>query len=364
MSLNVFSGKKVLVTGHTGFKGSWLVTWLINLGAEVTGVALEPHTSPSHFALLKVTSQIKDLRMDIRDDKNVAILIQELKPDFIFHLAAQAIVADSFKEPFETFDINVMGTVSVLNAVRGLKNDCAVVIITSDKCYENVGWDWGYRENDPLGGVDPYSASKAAAENVVSSFARSYFASPNSNIRIATARAGNVIGGGDWSDNRIVPDCIRAWASGSVATIRNPLSTRPWQHVLEPLSGYLALAASLSGSPKLSGSSFNFGPSNDVSFTVGELVNEMSNYWPSVTWKSAAETPSIGYESPLLQLNCEKARSQLGWRSVLNFTETVKMTAEWYKTFYDAESNIYGNSFSQIDQYVEAAKQRGLEWAI
>jgi CDP-glucose 4,6-dehydratase len=198
----------------------------------------------------------------------------------------------------------------------------------------------------------------------VSSFYRSYFISPESNIRIATARAGNVIGGGDWSENRIVPDCIRAWANGSVATIRNPHSTRPWQHVLEPLSGYLALAASLSGTSKLTGSSFNFGPSNDVSFTVGELVEEMSDHWPNVKWKSATETPIIGYESPLLQLNCEKARSQLRWRSVLNFSETVKMTAEWYRTFYDGESNSYDRSLAQINHYMDIAKQRGLEWAV
>ena len=364
MNLKIFSGKKVLVTGHTGFKGSWLVSWLLNLGAEVTGLALQPHTSPSHFELLGITSKIKDIRMDIRDNKNIANLITELQPDFIFHLAAQAIVADSFIEPFETFDVNVMGTASILDAARGLSGNCVVVIITSDKCYENVGWDWGYRENDLLGGIDPYSASKAAAENIVSSFFRSYFSSPDSNIRIASARAGNVIGGGDWSENRIVPDCIRAWANGSISTIRNPHSTRPWQHVLEPLSGYLALAASLSGSSKLSGSSFNFGPSNDVSFSVGDLVEEMSHYWPNATWKSATEAPSIGYESPLLQLNCEKARSQLSWSSVLNFAQTVKMTAEWYKTFYDGESDTYGNSLSQINHYVELAKQRGLKWVV
>jgi CDP-glucose 4,6-dehydratase len=364
MNLDVFFGKKVLVTGHTGFKGSWLTSWLINLGADVTGVALQPHTSPSHFDLLGITSRISDIRMDIRDNKNLTKLINELKPDFVFHLAAQAIVADSFTNPFETFDVNVMGTASILDSLRGLNSECVVVVVTSDKCYENVGWDWGYRENDPLGGIDPYSASKAAAENVVSSFYRSYFISPESNIRIATARAGNVIGGGDWSENRIVPDCIRAWANGSVATIRNPHSTRPWQHVLEPLSGYLALAASLSGTSKLTGSSFNFGPSNDVSFTVGELVEEMSDHWPNVKWKSATETPIIGYESPLLQLNCEKARSQLRWRSVLNFSETVKMTAEWYRTFYDGESNSYDRSLAQINHYTDIAKQRGLEWAV
>jgi CDP-glucose 4,6-dehydratase len=244
-ALRVFSGERVLVTGHTGFKGSWLVIWLRMLGAKVAGIALDPPSEPSHFDAAGLAPGMVDLRLDVRDRAALKDRIAQFAPDFVFHLAAQPLVRRSYADPVETYETNVIGTLNVLESLRALDRPCVAVLITSDKCYDNVEWVWGYRETDALGGPDPYSASKGAAELVIRSHVRSYFPSATSKVRIGVGRAGNVIGGGDWADDRIVPDCVRAWSAGAAVELRNPRATRPWQHVLEPLSGYLPLGAAL-----------------------------------------------------------------------------------------------------------------------
>ncbi len=267
----IFSGSKVLITGHTGFKGSWLSLWLSGLGANVTGVSLDIPTEPSHFLSGSINEMLaKDLRLDIRDSAAMKDLIKVLQPDFVFHLAAQPIVRRSYADPVESWQTNTLGTVNILQALRGLEKACTAVFITSDKCYDNVEWEWGYRETDALGGPDPYSASKGAAELAIRSYVRSYFPA-DGNIRIGVGRAGNVIGGGDWALDRIVPDCVRAWSRGENVELRNPAATRPWQHVLEPLSGYLNLALALKKDNKLHGEPFNFGPPAQQNHSVGEL---------------------------------------------------------------------------------------------
>ena len=285
MLVDAFHGKTVVVTGHTGFKGAWLTAWLKQLGANVVGIALNPPTSPSHFEVANLAKGMTDLRIDIRNRSELEHAIVAAQPDFVFHLAAQALVRKSYDEPVETWQTNVLGTLHVLEALRKLENPCTAVIITSDKCYDNVEWVWGYRETDAMGGPDPYSASKGAAELAIRSHIKSYFPKSTSKVRIASARAGNVIGGGDWSENRIVPDCVKAWSSGNVVELRNPHSTRPWQHVLEPLSGYLTHAIALSQQPELHGESFNFGPPANQNHSVLELVQRMSLHWDQVRWE-------------------------------------------------------------------------------
>jgi len=282
--VEVFKNKGVVVTGHTGFKGSWLTAWLKHIGAKVVGIALDPPTCPSHFSAAGLDNGVLDLRVDIRHAVEVERIILDAQPDFVFHLAAQPLVRRSYDDPLETWQTNVLGTLHVLEALRKLDKPCASVIITSDKCYDNVEWVWGYRETDAMGGPDPYSASKGAAELAVRSHIKSFFPKATSKVRIATARAGNVIGGGDWAENRIVPDCVRAWSRGEGVELRNPASTRPWQHVLEPLSGYLSLAAALAVREELHGEPFNFGPPAQQNHSVLELVQEMSKHWDQVRW--------------------------------------------------------------------------------
>jgi CDP-glucose 4,6-dehydratase len=281
---NLYKGKTVLITGHTGFKGSWLASWLKILGANVVGVALNPSTVPSHYDSIKLSNEIRDLRVDIRDKNALEATILTTEPDFIFHLAAQALIKKSYENPIDTWHTNLIGTLNILESIRKLNKHCAAVIITSDKCYENVEWVWGYRETDAMGGIDPYSASKGAAELAIHSHIRSFFAKENTKVKIASARAGNVIGGGDWSESRIVPDCVKSWAIGDKVKLRNPSSTRPWQHVLEPLSGYLSLALNLYENDTLHGESFNFGPSSNSNFSVLNLAQEMSKHWERVSW--------------------------------------------------------------------------------
>ncbi len=359
----VFEGKSVLVTGHTGFKGSWLTVWLRSLGANVVGLALDPPTSPSHFSSTGLSSEIKDLRIDIRDRIAVEKALIAVKPDFVFHLAGQSLVREAYIDPIETWNINVLGTLNVLEALRKIENNCAAVIITSDKCYDNVEWTWGYREIDALGGIDPYSGSKAAAELAIRTHIRSFFSGSNNNVRIASARAGNVIGGGDWAENRIVPDCVKSWSLNSSVKLRNPMATRPWQHVLEPLSGYLTLAAKLNLKSELHGEAFNFGPSETGDFSVISLVEEMSIHWDKVKYEDISKFKDSYHESELLKLNCDKARHLLNWKSVMNFSETVKMTADWYKSFYANTSPIIETTENQITYYCNLAKERELTWA-
>lgn len=358
-----FCNKKVLITGHTGFKGSWLTTWLRLLGAEVCGVSLEPPTKPSHFDAAKLHKGITDLRIDIRNKLAVEQVICDFKPEFVFHLAAQPLVRLSYGNPVETWEINVLGTLNVLEALRKLNTKAAAVIITSDKCYDNVEWEWGYRETDSLGGPDPYSASKGAAELAIRSHIKSYFPLKSASVRIASARAGNVIGGGDWAIDRIIADCVKAWSKNNSVMLRNPHSTRPWQHVLEPLSGYLNLAMSISKDENLHGEPFNFGPISSENKSVLELVQKMATYWNQVRWDDVPTQNEAPYESGLLKLNCDKALHHLGWTSVMDFEETVKMTAEWYKVYYNDLKKIPELTKTQIIDFELMAKNRGLKWA-
>lgn len=363
MTLNkTFQDKTVLVTGHTGFKGSWLTAWLRQLGAKVVGISLDPPTDPSHFVAAKMAEGITDLRIDLRDRAAIEEAIVSAQPDFIFHMAAQALVRRSYDDPIDTWQTNVLGTLHVIEALRKLERPCSAVIITSDKCYNNVEWVWGYRETDALGGPDPYSASKGAAELAIRSYVKSYFSGKDQPVRIAVARAGNVIGGGDWAADRIVPDCVRSWSQGDAVELRSPHSTRPWQHVLEPLSGYLCLAATLSQQGELHGEPFNFGPPAQQNHTVLELVERMAEHWEDVRWQDVSQSTFGPYESGLLKLNCDKALHYLQWQAALGFEETVRLTAEWYRAYYQQPERIAAITRSQIETYTAIAAQKGLVW--
>jgi len=357
-----FENKSVLITGHTGFKGSWLTAWLHWLGANVFGVSLDTPSEPSHFEVAALKEFVVDNRIDIRDREALVSVLLDSQPDFVFHLAAQPLVRRSYAKPIETYQTNVLGTVNLLEALRLLKKPCVAVLITSDKCYDNMEWVWGYRETDRLGGADPYSASKGAAELIIRSYVCSFF-QHEEKIRIGIGRAGNVIGGGDWAENRIVPDCVRSWAEGESAILRNPNSTRPWQHVLEPLSGYLTLAIALHEKIRFHGEPFNFGPSALNNNTVLALVQEMSRHWDQVSWKKAYNNEKKPYESGLLKLNCDKALHDLHWQAFLPFQETVRMTAEWYSSYYKNPLTIQELTFKQIQEYVQIAQSKEMPWA-
>ena len=359
-----FKNKTVLITGHTGFKGSWLCSWLNLLGARVVGLSIDVPTSPSLFSSIKLEDLIEDYRVDVRNTETIKQIIQDVQPDFVFHLAAQALVRESYEDPLGAFSTNAMGTASILEAIRILDKKVVAVLITSDKVYENVEWLWGYREFDRIGGKDPYSASKGMAELAIKSYLECFFSSPESNVRIGIARAGNVIGGGDWARDRIVPDCIKAWSKNRIVKIRNPKSTRPWQHVLEPLSGYLTLALNLDENSSNHGEAYNFGPPADQNYPVADLIIEMSKHWDNIEWIDASENSDLLQEAGLLKLNCDKALSHLNWTPNLKFQETVKMTIEWYKEFYDKDKeNIYPFTISQINEYSQLAKSRNKSWA-
>jgi len=359
-----FAGKTVLITGHTGFKGSWLAFWLQKLGAKVIGIGLDPTTQPSLFNTLDLRSKIEDFRLDIRDSKRIDQVICTTRPDYVFHLAAQSLVNISFNNPTYTWETNVIGTLNILESLRKLDSGCVAVMITSDKCYKNVEQSMGYKETDELGGFDPYSASKGAAEFVIRSYVKSFFSQPSNEIQIASARAGNVIGGGDWADKRIIPDCMKSWALNEPVVLRNPNSTRPWQHVLEPLSGYMTLALALKSNPDLHGEAFNFGPNLKEDYSVSSLVDEVASHWDRAKWTTDSSTESAYYESNLLKLECEKASRLLKWSSVFNFSETSKFTAEWYKQYYCDASVMAETTLSQIEIYEKYAHLRGLNWAM
>ena len=364
-SLDIYRGAKVVVTGHTGFKGSWLIAWLKQLGAIVSGVSIDVPSEPSHYNSAKLYDQVDDYRIDIRDNNELKLILKKIQPNFVFHLAAQALVRPSYNSPFDTITTNAIGSVSVLDALRTLDKPVVVVMITSDKAYDNVEWMWGYREVDRLGGKDPYSASKGMAELAIRSYVESFFNSPDSNVRIGIARAGNVIGGGDWAIDRIVPDCIKAWSRNEIVNIRSPNATRPWQHVLEPLSGYLALGALLSKDYNNHGEAYNFGPEANQNHPVSVLIDEMSSYWSQVRWNDVSKSEIHVHEAGLLKLNCDKALFDLSWRPTMNFKETVEMTVEWYKTFYESkDSYMYDFSMKQITDYTNLARNKGIEWAI
>lgn len=363
---NTFRNKKVIVTGNTGFKGSWLSLWLHHLGAEVVGISKDIPSQPSLFLELGLEHKTEHHFENICDGKKMKEIFAAIQPDFVFHLAAQPIVSLSYADPVETFQTNTIGTANILEALRVVENNCSAVLITSDKCYDNVEWIWGYREQDALGGKDPYSASKGAAELVIKTYFHSWFNKPESNIRLTVVRAGNVIGGGDWALDRIVPDCFRAWNCQLPVKIRNPNSTRPWQHVLEPLSGYLRAGQVLSENRiNIHGEPFNIGPNAEQSHSVLELLEAISSYWKQGTLKEYFEIQSSKtfHEAGLLKLNCDKALSYLQWRPALSFNETARLTGEWYNYYYnDRKRTVWDFTLQQIEAYTAAAKGKSISW--
>lgn len=364
MSLECYRGSKVLVTGHTGFKGAWLCEWLLSLGAEVHGLALEPPTRPSLFKQLKLAKRIASHTIgDIRDFAAVYSVVRRIKPDFVFHLAAQPLVRLSYSRPVETFDINVMGTVHVLEAVRRVftlrsGRKCSVVCVTTDKCYENKETVRAYCEDDPMGGYDPYSCSKGCDELLISSYRRSFFGTPESPAWVASARAGNVIGGGDWAQDRIMPDCMRALAHGQSIKVRNKVSTRPWQHVLEPLGGYLTLGSALFSRTRFKdyASGFNFGPNPKANRTVKELVEEVVCI-AGGKWEDFSD-PNAVHEAGLLNLNISKARKVLGWKPQWNFEKTVKTAVDWYEAVRTGADPVIVTQ-AQISEYAKIFSKKG-----
>jgi len=361
-----YRGKKVLVTGNTGFKGSWLTAWLLDLGAEVFGISDRVPTEPSMFEALGLEKRIVHKYLNVNDAVAIREEVSKICPDVIFHLAAQPIVSVSYSDPLNTFQTNVMGTLNVMDAVRHNNKPCVLVCITSDKCYENVEWTWGYRENDALGGKDPYSASKACAEIAFKSYFKSFFHN-TPEICVATARAGNVIGGGDWALNRIVPDTIRSWSNNAPVSIRNPYSTRPWQHVLEPLGGYLLLGKNVAERSELTGEAFNFGPLSEQNQSVINLLKEMSQYWSiDFNEKVKYEKNLAFHEAGLLKLNCDKALNLLEWKPVLNFTDAARLTSLWYLNYYKAKGleceQLFSFTVAQIKEYIYKAQHKELTW--
>ena len=368
MFANAYTNKTVWVSGHTGFKGTWLTEWLLSLGAKVHGFSLPPPTNPSMFDQLGLADKMEHEIGDVRDLAAVRDSLWQTQPDFVFHLAAQPLVREAYAHPVETFATNVQGTVHILEALRALKNPCAAVFVTTDKCYENREWVYGYREEDPLGGFDPYSSSKAAAEIVIQAYRRSFF--EKHPVRIASARAGNVIGGGDWAMDRIVPDCIRKLNNNLVIEVRNPEATRPWQHVLEPLSGYLWLAAVLAGYGKKhlknpeACSAFNFGPGPEADRSVAELVEEFLKHLPG-RWEDK-RNPVAVHEAHLLQLCADKARLLLKWSPVWQFSDAVEQTANWYRMARKITDAGQVNVFTraQIEAFCTHAQKKQLLWAM
>jgi CDP-glucose 4,6-dehydratase len=351
---DIYRGRRVLITGHTGFKGSWLALWLQELGASITGIALPPNTSPNHWDLIKL--DIADCRFDIRDSDNLRRVFADCCPEIVFHLAAQPLVRHSYRDPLETWSTNVMGTANLLEACRHADSVRAVVVVTTDKVYENKEWNWGYREIDRLGGHDPYSASKAATELVVSSFRKAFFHAANAPL-LATARAGNVIGGGDWSEDRLIADAVRAIIGHTSLDIRSPQATRPWQHVLECLSGYLLLGQFLLDGRREYADAWNFGSDSDGNRTVNDVLDIFRTHWTELTWHTATEPQS--HEANLLYLDSAKAKAGLGWRPVWTLQEAVTTTARWYQAYLEHGSI---ESPTQLAQYVEAARSAGLPW--
>ncbi len=356
--LSNYQGKKVLITGHTGFKGSWLSIWLHKLGAEVVGIALDPKSELDNFSLSDVSSIVKDIRLDIRDKEAIIKLFKDEKPEIVFHMAAQALVLESYEFPLETFEVNTLGTANILEAIRLTDSIKAAIFITTDKVYENKEWIWPYREDERMGGYDPYSASKGACELIISSYRNSFFNPkeyPKHGKSIASVRAGNVIGGGDWSENRIIPDCIKALEKGEHIDIRSPKSVRPWQHVLEPLGGYLLLGAKMMSQPVDLAEAWNFGPEAENVLNVGDLVEMIIEIYGKGNWNDLSDT-STPHEAKLLSLDINKAKYRLDWKPLLNAKETVALTVDWYKNY--KTENVLELCQRQIDEYINLWKLR------
>ena len=356
MFQDIFRNRRILVTGHTGFKGSWLCAWLNRLGAELGGLALPPDQTPDHFSLLN--TPMRSEICDIRDPEQVKRILQSFQPEIVFHLAAQPLVRTSYSNPRDTFDINVMGTVNLLDACRFTPSVRAIVVITTDKCYANPENGKPFTETDPLGGYDPYSASKGAAEIAAASYRSAFFSAPDSPA-LATARAGNVIGGGDWALDRLIPDLVRAASEGKPAEIRFPNAVRPWQHVLEALSGYLTLGAKLFSGGQKFASAWNFGPLEAESYTVGQVISMAQSEWNRITSVSD-RTMNQPHEAGRLLLDCAKAKEQLHWHPVWNTETAVRKTIRWYREFYEHKNIV---TLADLDSYCGAAGQAELEWA-
>ncbi|GAB3938625.1 CDP-glucose 4,6-dehydratase [Mucilaginibacter myungsuensis] len=356
---NCYKGKKVLLTGHTGFKGSWMAIWLKQLGADVYGFALAPTSDLDNFVTCGLENEIHHQEGDVRDAKALASYFAKVQPDIAFHLAAQPLVLLSYQDPVGTFETNLMGVINFFEAVRHTPSVKVAINVTSDKCYDNKEWVWGYRENDPMGGKDPYSASKGCAELITSSYIHSYFS--NSGCHVASARAGNVIGGGDWAKDRIVPDYFRAAKAGEKLTIRNPYATRPWQHVLEPLSGYLNLGASMYNEGIEYSGGWNFGPEDTANYSVKQLIDKMLLIDPNGGYTIPADTVKP-HEAHLLKLDISKAVNQLDWRPALSFDETVEFTVGGYNDDLKGQ-DILNKRVEQIVSYTAKASKKGIEWA-
>ena len=352
---DAYNGRRVLVTGHTGFKGSWLSLWLNSLGADVIGLALAPETSPSHWEQLKLP--IADHRVDVRDEGTVRTVIARERPEIVFHLAAQPLVRRSYREPLATWSTNVMGTAHVLDAIRRTQDVRAVVVVTSDKCYQNQEWPWAYRERDRLGGRDPYSASKAGAELVAASYRESFLKHPGAAL-LATARGGNVIGGGDWSEDRLIPDLVRSAIARTPLVIRSAAATRPWQHVLDCLSGYLLLGQRLLAGDAAVADAWNFGPDVQGNRTVEDVLREFNVTWPQLTRNSECDRQTG--EAGLLQLDSAKAQMDLRWRPVWNFETAIRLTADWYRVWLETGTI---SSMQQLAMFLADAEKANLNWA-
>lgn len=355
MGLNpsAWRGRRVLLTGHTGFKGSWLSQWLNLLGAEVHGFALHPTTTPNLYALTGEAEAFASSTLaDIRDADCLAKAFKEIEPELVIHLAAQPLVRQSYRTPVETWATNVMGTVNLLEAARNTPGIAGVLIVTTDKCYENREWAWGYREIEPLGGHDPYSASKAGAELVTQSYRNSFFS--QSQTLLASARAGNVIGGGDWSEDRLIPDAVRAIASGQPLRIRSPHATRPWQHVLDCLSGYLLLGEHLLAGERSAARAFNFGPTAAGNLSVSQVLEQFQSHWPNFTWEIEPQTASAPHEANYLYLDSSLAHQQLGWQPKWSVARALEKTADWYRAQMERNTSAIQLMHDQIREYMQS----------
>ena len=366
--LNIFNNKTILVTGHTGFKGSWLTSWLLKLGANVIGYSDSIPTTPSLFLDANLESKIQHIAGDVRDLDLLNSVISGMCPDFVFHLAAQAIVSTSYEDPVLTMSTNFIGTVNIMDCLRKAKHPCIAIIVTSDKCYENIEQIWGYKETDQIGGKDIYSASKGAAEIAFHGYYESFFKNNvNSELSVASGRAGNVIGGGDWAKDRIVVDCIKSWINSEPVKIRSPDATRPWQHVLEPISDYLTLAACLFNNKKLNGESFNFGPNSEKSRTVVDVIDNLYDCIEGVVsvsppYEVVDRIPF--HEAGLLKLNCDKSLYELGWSATLQYEECIQFIGEWYCSYIKDKNIAYELTMQQIARYEELGNNRGAVWAL
>ena len=351
---DIYRNRRILVTGHTGFKGSWLALWLEKLGATVVGISLDPDTQPSHYELLELSTD--DHRVDIRDAEKIRGIIEIFQPEIVFHLAAQPLVRRSYKDPLENWSTNVMGTANVLEACRNVESVRAIVAITTDKVYANQEWPWGYRENDRLGGHDPYSASKAACELLIDSYRKAFFTENNVPL-VASARAGNVIGGGDWSEDRLIPDLVRSTSDNNMLEIRSPHATRPWQHVLECLAGYLMLGQKLLESRDEYAEAWNFGPGSEDNRTVSEILNLMQAHWPKLKWEQT-KTPQ-SHEATLLYLDHAKAKDKLNWSPVWSLEDALEATADWYRQYQEQGVVL---TEKQLVKYIDDACLAGASW--